>query len=105
MKQEKITINLNEPMLNEAVYSKFAGQVQKMMWMFYDAGMDIPISIIGRPKQVSSFMDSLKREKRYMDSYMKNGLNDPKTLNNRYELERSVKNFELETGLRWPFKN
>ncbi len=64
MKQEKITINLNEPMLNEAVYSKFAGQVQKMMWMLYDAGMDIPISIIGRPKQVSSFMDSLNRDKR-----------------------------------------
>ncbi len=105
MKEEKIIINLNEPMLNEGTYSKFAGQVQKMMWMLYDAGMDIPISIIGSPNQVSSFMDSLKREKRYMDSYMKNGLSDPKTLNNRYELERSVKKFELETGLRWPFKN
>ena len=105
MKEEKIIINLNEPILNEGTYSKFAGQVQKMMWMLYDAGMDIPISIIGSPNQVSSFMDSLKREKRYMDSYMKNGLSDPKTLNNRYELERSVKKFELETGLRWPFKN
>ena len=105
MKEEKIIINLNEPMLNEGTYSKFAGQVQKMMWMLYDACMDIPISIIGSPNQVSSFMDSLKREKRYMDSYMKNGLSDPKTLNNRYELERSVKKFELETGLRWPFKN
>jgi len=103
----KETINLNYPknLLTEKVYSKFAGQVMRTMLMLYDAGFDIPLSITGRPEQVSSFMSTLKKEKKYMDSYIKHGLNDSRTLMSRHKLLDSVKAFEGETGLVWPFKN
>lgn len=58
----------------------------------------------GTRKQVDSFMKALRGEKRYMDSYIKNGLTDTKTLNNRYALEKAIANFEKETGIKWPIK-
>jgi hypothetical protein len=39
-----------------------------------------------------------------MDSYIKNGLDDPRTLSNRHSLEKAVHAFEKQTGLKWPIK-
>jgi len=50
-----------------------------------------------------SFFTALQSEKRYMDSFMKHGLNDTQTKHSHYELEDAVREFEFETGLTWPF--
>jgi hypothetical protein len=95
----KQAIDLNQvgKPLTEAYYS--------MMLDLYYMGFDVPMNITGTSSQVDAFMKALKSEKRYMDSYIKHGLNDPKTMNSKYSLASAVKKFELETGLRWPFKN
>jgi hypothetical protein len=103
------TIHLNNRdghlLITERVYSQFAGKVRDMMMDLYFAGMDVPISLIGSQSQVQSFMQSMSHEKRYMDSFMKHGLNDSRTLDSRHDLMQAVKAFERETGLRWPFTN
>jgi hypothetical protein len=71
----------------------------------YMGGIDVPLKLSGTQGQIDSFMKVLSREKRYMDSYRRNGLNDPATLNSRHSLNLAVRRFESETGLRWPFKN
>lgn len=96
--------NVNKP-LNERVASKFAGQVRSMLLDLYFGGFDIPLRLMGSTTQVESFMKALRSEKRYMDSYIKSGLDDPKTMKSKYALSRAVEKFEKETGLRWPFKN
>ena len=68
-------------------------------------GVEIPYKLSGTRTQIDTFMTALHREKKYMDSYLKHGLNDPKTMSSKHALANSVKQFELETGLRWPFKN
>ena len=103
--QEKIIIDLTDNSLNEYVYSDFSRQVNRLLQGLYQAGIDIPLAVRGSQDQVESFFDSLKKEKRYMDSYMKHGLNDTKTMRSKRYLEKSVRRFETETGLRWPFKN
>ena len=62
------------------------------------------IRVRGTRREIDSFTRTLGREKRYMDSYINNGLDDPRTLNNRHSLERAVRAFEKETGLKWPIK-
>lgn len=103
----KQTIDLNQvgKPLTEAYYTAFANKVRSMMLDLYYMGFDVPMNITGTSAQVDAFMKALKSEKRYMDSYIKHGLNDPKTMNSKYSLASAVKKFELETGLRWPFKN
>ena len=69
--QDKIIIDLTNNSLNEYVYSQFSNQVNVLLQGLFQAGIDIPLAIRGTQVQVDSFFDSLKKEKRYMDSYMK----------------------------------
>lgn len=105
---EKIVIDLNqEETLKEfrSTMTPFAGQVRSMLLDLYQAGVNIPFSLKGTQKQIEAFFRALKNEKRYMDSYMKHGLGDGRTMMNKRDLDRAVSSFERETGLRWPFKN
>lgn len=103
--KKKLYLNAKGKTLNERVFSQFAGDVRMMLLSLYDAGIDVPMQLIGRPEQIDSFMTALKKEKRYMDSYMRNGLDNHKTMSSKYQLDSAVKQFEYETGLKWPFKN
>ena len=106
--KEKQVINLQNPnLLNEGsyIYDDFSKKVREMLLGLMYAGINVPISVIGSSSQVNSFFKALNGEKRYMDSYVKNGLGDQRTLRSKYALNRSVEKFENETGLKWPFKN
>jgi len=106
MTKEKIVIDLSDASLNEAyIFSDFSKKVNYLLQDLYYAGIDIPVSIQGTSDQIESFYQALRGEKRYMDSYMKHGLSDGRTLNDRHRLMGAVADFERETGLRWPFKN
>ena len=62
------------------------------------------LKIKATPLQAQVFSDALKTEKRYMNAYIKYGLNDPRTFDSKYTLDRAVYKFERATGLKWPFK-
>ena len=105
MIKEKIIIDLNSKVLNEKLYSQFSYKVNRLLLDLFDAGINISPTIRGTQAQIESFFMALKGEKRYMDSYIKNGLSDSRTMMNKRDLERAVSSFERETSLRWPFKN
>jgi len=106
MVSDTLVINLNDPLLKEIkVYTQFRNQVNNLLLDLYYAGVELPVSIRGTQSQVETFFNALRKEKNYMDSYMKYGLDDSVTLRNRHKLDRSVHDFERETGLKWPFKN
>jgi len=104
-----LEINLNQvhhPLEERLkLYNKFAGQLEQLLLSLYQAGMDVPINITGTSSQIDAFTRALAGEKRYLDSYLKHGLTDTRTLGSRHKLGGAVKKFETETGLRWPFKN
>jgi hypothetical protein len=121
---DKIVIDLTNKDLNEVYtgYNDFAHNVAYLLRSLGYSSADIfgsggmmkggrqtqggpNLSIKGSPAQISAFFTALNREKRYMDSYIKNGLDDPSTMKSKYELDKSVRKFEYETGLKWPFKN
>ncbi len=67
-------------------------------------GEYFPVSVKGSPQQVDSFVKTLAGEKRYISSLSQYGLNNPKTFRDKFKLDRSIKSFERDTGLVWPFK-
>ena len=105
--EEKQTIDLRNPgLLNEVyLYNDFSKKVREMLLGLIYSGINVPISVVGSSSQVDSFFEALNGEKKYMQSYVKNGLNDSRTLQSKHALDKSVKSFERETGLKWPFKN
>tara|TARA_R100000808_G_scaffold24820_1_gene58564 strand:+ start:5399 stop:5725 length:327 start_codon:yes stop_codon:yes gene_type:complete len=102
-----IKLNLNhktDSALHENVYSNFSNDVYFLMQSLYNGrAPDLRISLSGNQAQIMSFFTALQREKRYMDAFMKHGLNNAQTMNSKYKLEDAVRKFEFETGLRWPF--
>jgi len=103
--RDVIDLNQRNKVLTEIAYTRFSNQVRGALLDLYFGGIDIPLRLVGTNSQIDSFMTTLTREKRYMDSYLKNGLNDSRTLQSKTDLVKAVARFERETGLRWPFKN
>ena len=67
-------------------------------------GASVPVTVRGSRSDVKAFSRTVGREKRYMDAYKKYGLNDPRTYKSRFKLNKSVRDFERKTKLKWPFK-
>ncbi len=67
-------------------------------------GSAVPVTVKGSRSDIKSFARTVGREKKYMSAYKKYGLNDARTYKSRFKLNKSVRDFERKTGLKWPFK-
>ena len=87
---DKIVIDLNDKSLLEGggMYTDFSYNVSRLLMSMNMAGFDVPTSIKGTQSQIDAFFRALKNEKRYMDSYMKHGLGDSRTMMNKRDLDR-----------------
>lgn len=90
--------------LNETYLAAVGEWIKTMVQWTFGENVFFPSKIKGTRSEVNSFMDALRRERKYMNAYKKYGLSDERTYNSRYKLDDAVKNFELTTGLKWPFK-
>lgn len=103
---EHMTIDLGvsrRKELNEFVLTALGGQIELLMRRLFGGG-SIPVSIRGTSNEINAFTKALSHEKKYMEAYTKYGLDNPRTFKNRYSLESAVKDFERQTGIKWPFK-
>ena len=102
-----VVINLNasrEEKLNESFLTMFGGAIETLLTQMFGHTDVVSTVVRGTPSQIASFGDALSQEKRYMETFLKHGLNDPRSFRTRHELEGAVANFEKETGIKWPFK-
>lgn len=85
---------------------QFGGKLKQMLYyMFAPSGVTLAkFYLKGDNKDINLFLTALGSEKKYMNSFLTHGLNDPSVLRNRYALEHAVGRFELETGIKWPLK-
>ena len=109
IKEDKLTeivINfaeLRKNQVNESVLSMFGGWIEHILQSMF-GGPALPLRVVGSRREVNSFARTIGREKRYIDSARKHGLDHPMTYKNKSKLDVAVKNFEKDTGLKWPFK-
>tara|TARA_Y100001938_G_C8088210_1_gene433379 strand:+ start:2554 stop:2886 length:333 start_codon:yes stop_codon:yes gene_type:complete len=89
--------------VNESYLRMFGGAIKGIMNHMFGGG-SVPVTVKGNQTQVRDFARVLGREKRYLDSYRKFGLDNPQTYRSRYALDSAVKKFERSTNLKWPFK-
>jgi hypothetical protein len=62
------------------------------------------LRVKGSQRELDSFARTLSGEANYMKAFKKYGLDDTQTLSSRHKLEDAIKNFERETGIKWPLK-
>ena len=106
---EENTLNLNSGDLVQEYYAarqgaKLKSTILKMLG-FKDYSRIFDVSnITGTRSQVDSFTRAVGGEKRYMKAVEKYGLNNPRTYASKSKLNTAVRNFERETGMKWPIK-
>jgi hypothetical protein len=100
----EIVIDLSpENRLDESWLRMFGFWTKQVLGAMF-GGAKIPVKIKGSKSDVEGFAKALGREKRYMDSLKKYGLNNPKTYKDKLKLNKAIKEFTRKTGLKWPFK-
>ena len=91
--------------INESFLLMFGTAIKMILQRMFGQDVYIPnVSITGSPSQVQAFVAAIAGEKRYFDSYVKHGLNDPRTHKDYSKLKVAVDKFERDTGIKWPFK-
>ena len=104
MEQEnKIILDLKSDRLDESSMSDLRIFVKQFLFAMMNGVESRRFIVKGSKSDVNAFADALSKEKKYMDAYIKNGLNSPNTLKNKAQLKSSVSKFERMTGLKWPF--
>ena len=88
--------------LNEGYLQLFGGWLQYVMKAMF-GNLNIPVNVTGTRSEVDSLVQSLTKERSYLDTVSKYGLDDERTYKSKSKLDKAVKNFERETGLKWPF--
>ena len=89
--------------LNESILRRFGTVVKFLLGRMF-GNSTRPIRIRGTRREVDAFQQALGKEKKYMDAYLRYGLDNPQTLSNRHNLEAAIRSFERDTGLKWPLK-
>lgn len=90
--------------MNESSLFAFGTAIKLILQQMFGQDVFLPISIAGTTGQIESFARALAGEKRYFESYVKHGLNDPRTHQDKYKLNVAVSKFERDTGIKWPYK-
>ncbi len=101
-----LEINLNakaEGTLNESWLAMFGGAISILMRGMF-GGRATPVNVTGTKKQINSFQKALGHEAKYLKAMKRYGLDKPETLRTKAQLDRAIKSFERETGIKWPFK-
>jgi len=107
LKEEEISpivIDLaHDDKLDESWLMSLGWGIEKILGMMF-GGSTVPVHLKGSKRDVAAFTKTIGKEKRYMDSIRKYGLDNPKTFKNKSKLERATSDFTRKTGLKWPFK-
>ena len=59
--------------------------------------------IRGEVEDVKSYANAIVAEKNYLEAYAQFGKDHPMTNKHRVVLDQAVQQFELKTGITWPF--
>ena len=89
--------------LDESMLRRFGTVVKWMLNRMFGSSNKM-FRVRGTQRDLDSFAKTLGGEKKYMEAYLKYGLNDPRTLSNRHALDAAIKGFGSETGIKWPIK-
>jgi hypothetical protein len=105
-KLNKIVIDFNElrkNSMNESFLAMFGGWIQTILKTMFGGG-SLPMAFRGSERDVKSFANTIGSEKRYIETAKRYGLDHATTYRNKSKLDVAAKNFEKDTGIKWPFK-
>jgi len=110
MEEQEYHINLDEVknnLLSEGSYTQFGSMVK--MWLQTLLGgrpfSTVPkFKISGSKGDIGSFMKTIGSQSKYIKAASALGLDDPRTFMNKSRFQTALRNFERQTGIKWPVR-
>tara|TARA_Y100000310_G_scaffold258809_1_gene267332 strand:+ start:1156 stop:1500 length:345 start_codon:yes stop_codon:yes gene_type:complete len=91
--------------LDESYLTALGGIIKYIMRRMFNPGSGPgSFRIRGSRSEADAFLKALGAEKKYIDSFMSHGLDNPMTYKNSRKLAGASRAFTQATGLKWPFK-
>ena len=87
--------------INEVWLESFGGQIALALERIL-AGASGALQVTGAQRDVNSFLNTISAEADYLHKYYNLGLNNPNTWASSGQLNNAIKQFETQTGIRWP---
>ena len=103
----KIVIDFNQlrdPELRESFLAGFGFMIKSLLKSIFGSGPPPSATIMGKPREIHAFAQALKSERNYLSALQRYDLDHPSTHKNKAKLKNSVKKFERDTGVKWPFE-
>jgi hypothetical protein len=97
-----VTIPQDRRLITESFLTMWGHSIRKALEKMFDIPVYENITFQGRRTDVEALYRTLGAEKRYIDSFINNGLSDPRVTNSKWELEKAIHSFESQTGIKWP---
>jgi hypothetical protein len=89
--------------LNESFLEMFGTAIKMTLERMFGRNTS-SILVRGTKSEVNSFANVLSKEKSYIETAQKYGLDKPQTYKSKAKLDTAAQKFERDTGLKWPFK-
>ncbi len=89
--------------IDESWLRMFGEQIKGILRAMFGS-LSLPVQVKGSASDVNSFVRALGREKKYLSTLKKFGLDNPRTYRSRASLSNATSKFERQTGIKWPFK-
>lgn len=98
-----IDLNVSGDQINESFLRSFGAAIELIIKrMFGLNGLNFQAR--GPASPLRQLADTLVKEKEYIEAFNRFGLNNPSVINNRHRLEKAIRDFENQTGIKWPLK-
>jgi len=107
IKEDKIApivIDLTQKGNVDESWLRALGEHVKTILKAMFGNISIPLEVKGSQSDIRAFTRALGREKNYISTLRKYGLDNPRTFRSRSSLSSATSRFERDTGIKWPFK-
>ena len=98
-----IDLTVGKEQLNESYLAQFGTAIELILQRMFGLN-DLGFKLRGPTSSVDKFIRTLEKEREYARTFRRLGLDNPSVLNNKWQLDKAVGEFEKATGIKWPLK-
>ena len=90
-------------MVDESWLRMFGESVKGILKAMF-GGAAIPVQVKGSSRDITAFVETLSKEKDWVERINKYGSSNPRSVRSKADLDRAAAEFQRATGIKWPFK-
>ncbi len=98
-----IDLNVSGDQINESFLRSFGAAIELIIKRMFGLN-GLNFNVRGPQNSVQKLANTIRKETEYMRAFNRFGLSNPSVVNNRHKLEKAIREFEKQTGIKWPIK-